>query len=49
MIKTVKHSRLDREHYETCNACYEDHLDFMDSLRQDEQDDAREMEAACED
>ena len=35
------HSRFDFEHYKSCQPCYEDHLDFMDELRQDEQHDIR--------
>jgi len=35
------HSRFDREHYEHCEPCYEDHLDFENQLRIDEQHDIR--------
>lgn len=35
------HSRFDREHYKNCQPCYEDHLDFMQELKMDEQHDIR--------
>lgn len=31
------HSRFDFEHYKNCQPCYEDHLDFMEQSRIDEQ------------
>ena len=38
------HSRHRAEHYETCQFCYEDHLDFMEEERQDAlADEASEM------
>ncbi len=43
-----EHSRLDKNHYTRCKECLEDHMDFLDGLRQDEQDDVREMENACD-
>jgi len=37
MIQEVKHSRFDKDHYQTCDQCSEDHLDFIEQLRQDEE------------
>jgi hypothetical protein len=40
------HSRFDRDHYEHCDPCYQDHLDFMDEQALDARMDA--VEAAAE-
>lgn len=43
------HSRFDRNHYENCDACWEEHLDFEQQCRMDEADDARENQSELED
>lgn len=32
------HSRFKKEHYKNCEPCYEDHIDFMEQSRIDEQE-----------
>lgn len=31
----IEHSRYDFEHYKNCQACAEDHQDFIEDMRQD--------------
>lgn len=38
------HSRHDASHYEHCDPCYEDHLDFMDEMEMDARMDAAEYQ-----
>lgn len=40
MQATINHSRLDRDHYIDCKPCYEDHMDLLEDMRQDEGYDA---------
>lgn len=37
----LNHSRYDSEHYKNCKPCYDDHLDFLEDMRQDEVYDER--------
>lgn len=34
-IEQSEHSRYDFEHYKNCQACAEDHQDFIEDMRQD--------------
>lgn len=43
------HSRHDSSHYEHCQPCYEDHLDFMDEMEMDARMDAAEYQTEEED
>lgn len=48
-IKLAYHSRFDAEHYNNCEACYSDHLDFEDECRMDEMADRAEYEREYDD
>lgn len=39
------HSRFDPDHYDHCQPCYEDHLDFMQEQEMDARMDAAEAAA----
>lgn len=41
------HSRFDPAHYEHCQPCYDDHLDFMAECEADARLDAMEFAAAA--
>ena len=38
-VKAQYHSRFDQDHYRNCKSCWEEHLDFEEQCRIDEQDD----------
>ncbi len=39
------HSRFDASHYDNCQPCYEDHLDFMQEQEMDARADAADAAA----
>lgn len=42
------HSRHDQEHYNKCDSCWEDHLDFMNEMEMDARMDAAEYQNESE-
>ncbi len=47
-IENLRHSRHNADHYRNCTDCYNDHLDFEQEMRMDEQADAADHQSELE-